>query len=218
MKEIKVMYYSLYVISNRQHLFNDIVRSLSPERVTYFSGSGYKSFSQLINTCVATCPTETVILMSDKVLPNQSHVIKTLNLLEKGFAFVGLYRFAFFGFKKELMRQIGMMDENYIGGGYEDEDFYIRLLEHNMSMYITHEVPYTAAPSSWNAYNNKNYHGDKWRFDPHTMTLYRKLKEPILRYDLGKSLGTKFLSCDEHSYISVPQVHQYLNLKVKSEV
>lgn len=208
--------YSLYVISNKPHLFKPIVKSITPERISYFDGSGFNSFSQVVNNCVARCYTETVIIMSDKVLPTQEHVHKTIELLESGYAFVGLYRFAFFGFKKELMRRIGMMDENHIGGGYEDDDFYIRLIEHNLAMYVTHDVPYTPKPSSWNPEAARQYHFTKWQYNPNTNILQRHLPDPVLNYDLGPSVPTNFLPGREHSYTPLSRVSQYFYLNIKS--
>ena len=208
--------YSLYVISNKPEKFDAIVRSLTPLRVSYFDGTGYKSFSHLVNSCVTQCPTETVIIMSDKVLPTADHVNKTLYLLKNGYAFVALYRFAFFGFKKELMRRIGMIDENHVGGGYEDDDFYIRLIENNLSMYVTHDVPYTSAPSGWNADRAREYHFSKWQFDKLTYELKRNKAEPKLNYDLGPSIPTTFLPGREFSYTPLPQVSQYFYLNIKS--
>jgi len=65
--------------------------------------------------------------------PIDENIQKTVKLIEEGYAFVGMYRFGFFGFKKELFRKIGPMDERYVGGCWEDDDFYIRLREANLS-------------------------------------------------------------------------------------
>ncbi len=211
------MMYSLYVISNKPEKFDAIVESLTPCRVSYFDGAGYKSFSKLVNSCVAQCPTETIIIMSDKVLPTAEHVKRTLDLLQLGYAFVALYRFAFFGFKKELMRRIGMIDENYVGGGYEDDDFYARLVEQDLPLYITHDVPYTAAPSSWNADRAREYHFSKWQFDGATHELKRNKAEPKLNYDLGPSIPTTFLPSKEFSYTPLPQVAQYFYLNINKK-
>jgi hypothetical protein len=197
-------------------MFEPIVRSIGPERVTYFNGSGYNSFAKLVNTCVANSYTETVILMSDKVLPSQEHVKTTLELLDKGYGLVALYRFAFFGFKKELMRQIGMMDEGHIGGGYEDDDFYIRCIERDIAMYVTHDVPYAPGNSGWNYDRARQYHFNKWRFTQETMTLTRHLPEPELDYDLGPSVSTQFLSAVGYTYTPLQQVAQYFTLKIES--
>ena len=106
--------YSIYLISNKPYVFNEIQAGLAPETLNFFDGSKIKNFSHLVNSCVSSSPTETVILMSDKVRPTPDHIHKTLELLDKGYAFVGLRLFRFFGFKKELLRRIGFFDERFI--------------------------------------------------------------------------------------------------------
>ena len=198
--------YTCYVVSNKPHLFSAIEKSISPEEVEYFDGTGYASFSKLVNACVAQSPTETIIIMSDKVLPTDADVKKTLALIEQGHGLVGLYRFGFFGFKKQLMRQIGMMDERFVGGGYEDDDMYIRLKEANISMYITEEVAYTKSASSWNYALSRSHFINKWvdtespLYDPlakpSAAVVKRKIREETLDYNLGKAVATSFLTWD----------------------
>lgn len=184
------MKYTNYIISNKPHLVPAIQNGLMPEKVLHFNGEGYNSFSKLVNDCVNQAPTETVILMSDKVNPNHTHVQKVLNLLTDGYAFVALYRFAFFGFNKELFRRIGPLDERFIGGGYEDEDFYLRLYESNLAMYVTQEVPYEKKQSSWNYKFSKEHFLKKWG---HNEVLERNLQEENYSYDFGKNTGQMFL-------------------------
>ena len=112
------MEYTLYLISYRPHLATEIEKSISPETFVYFDGTGYPSFSKLVNSVVAECPTEIVIIMSDKVRPTQNHVHELIAKLNQGYGFVGTYSYAFFGFRKDLMRRIGMFDERYVGGGF----------------------------------------------------------------------------------------------------
>ena len=192
------MNYTLFLISNKPQYYKPIQDSLLPEKLYYFDGTGVESFSKLVNSCVASSPTETVILMSDKVLPTQEHVKKALQLLEDGYAFVGLYSFAFFAFKKELFRKIGMMDERYVGGGFEDYDFFVRLSEANLAVYNTQEVPYTLSASSWNYDKSYKYWTTKWR---HYWTegnplprLERTMWEEQYNYELGPSKPIQFLS------------------------
>jgi hypothetical protein len=198
------MKYSCYVISNKPHLFLAIEESMKPVKVQYFDGTGYTSFSKLVNTCVEQSLTETVIIMSDKVLPTKADVKKMLSLIDQGYGLVGLYRFGFFGFKKQLMRQIGMMDERFVGGGYEDDDMYIRLKEANISMYITEEVAYTKSASSWNYALSRLHFINKWvdvespLYDPlaksSAAVIKRKIREETLDYNLGKAVATSFLT------------------------
>jgi GT2 family glycosyltransferase len=198
------MNYSCYVISNKPHLFENIEKSLYPEPVKYFDGTGYESFSKLVNSCAAAASTEIVIIMSDKVLPTAIDVFKAVSLINQGYGLVATYRFAFFGFKKQLFRQIGMMDERFVGGGFEDDDMYIRLHEANIAMYVTEEVPYTKSSSSWNYDLSRLHFINKWvdtenpLYDPTAKLsaefIKRKLNEEILQYQLGNDIPTEFLT------------------------
>lgn len=200
------MKYSCYVISNKPHLFSAIEESIKPVKVQYFDGTGYTSFSKLVNACVEQSPTEIIIIMSDKVLPTDADIKKILLLIDQGYGLVGLYRFGFFGFKKQLMRQIGMMDERFVGGGYEDDDMYIRLKEANISMYITEEVGYTKSASSWNYNLSKPHFINKWidtesplynpLEKPSSAIIKRKINEVTLDYNLGEEVPTVFLTWD----------------------
>lgn len=204
--------YNLYVISNKPEHFPSIAYSLKPVRTNYFDGSDYPSFSKLVNNCVASCPTETVIIASDKVMPTAEHVYKLLDLLDQGYAFVGLFSFAFFGFRKELFRRIGFMDERFVGGGFEDYDFYTRINEAGLAAYITVEVPYQFSSSSWKRTTNFDFWSDKWWHtwedgNPYPVSLTRMIPELQYDYDLGPSTQAEFLThehsfCVKHDHIS----------------
>jgi hypothetical protein len=205
--------YKCYLISNKPQFYKEISNNLSPEELEFFDGTNAGSFSKLVNKCAASCPNEIVIMMSDKMRPSSSDVQKMLSLIRQGFAFVGMYRFGFFGFKKELMRQIGMMDERYVGGGWEDDDFYIRIKEANLSMYLSHEVPYIKSHSSWNSEVCWKYFLEKWGDAKSTGIAKRSINELSLNYDLGSSIKTNFLSWD-HTQIHAKKVKRYLDLKI----
>lgn len=204
-----------YLISNQPNVFLEMHQSIQPERLNYFDGAGFPSFSKLVNTCVASCPYETVIIMSDKIKPKASDVGKILTLLDQGYAFVALYRFAFFGFRKQLMRQIGMMDERYNGGWYEDDDFYIRLVESNMPIYITHEAAYTKGASRWKHPSIHDHFAKKWVFDPASNTLTRAMPEEQYAYNLGPDVPVNFLPGRAHSYVPLPNVAKYFYIEIK---
>lgn len=198
--------YSIFLISNKPERYAKIQESLLPELLYFFDGSDVKNFSELVNRCVESSKTEIVILVSDKVRPKQEHIQKIIFLLEKGYGFVGLYRFAIFGFKKELLRQIGMFDERYLEGGFEDFDFILRLIKADISMYITEEVEYHRAPSSWNYSMAIRHWNVKWKHEwkPElTDIVYEKtMEEETYNYNLGPSVPTVFLPCKQYSYIS----------------
>ncbi len=214
------MNHSIYVISHIPERFPTIARSMYPQRVNYFDGSGFESFSKLINSCVAACPTEIVIIASYKVLPTNQDVLKLLDLINQGYAFVGLCNFRFFGFKKELFRRIGPLDERYLGGGFEDYDFCVRLAEANLAAYFTTEVVCNHAPSSWGdySYGNKIW-ATKWR---HTwqegnripIELTRTWPEEKYNYDFGPSVPTEFIMPKDRSYLW-PDLHVQPFFKMK---
>lgn len=210
--------YQCFVISNKPHLFPPIQKSLSPVEVQLFNGTDYPSFSKLVNSCVAAATSETVVLMSDKVLPTSNDLSKMLDLLDNGYAFVALYRLAFFGFKKELFRRIGFFDERFVGGGYEDDDFYIRLKEANLASYITEEVNYTRSNSSWNYSESKIFFREKWgegtKFDG---IATRYLEEETYNYDLGNATNEIYLPWTE-SYIRPVRVRKYQNIIINKEI
>jgi hypothetical protein len=106
-----------------------------------------------------------------------------------------------------------MMDERFVGGGYEDDDFYIRLQEANIAMYITEEVAYSKSRSSWN-YNQSRIHFlQKWidtdnpQYNPEAKAskefVKRKLTEEHYNYDLGPAIDTTFLAAD--STVATPR-------------
>lgn len=197
------MNYSCHLISNSPNLFSEIQQSIEPEKLQYFDGTGYPSFSKLVNDCVEQCPTETVIIMSDRVRPSHRKVKKVLRLLDKGYAFVGLYRFAFFGFRKQLFREIGPLDERFIGGGGEDDDFYMRLIEANLSAYVTHEVKYIAGPTRWQ-YNQPDRPAlrrlkEKWDLDNWVIRTLptRKLPNSDHEHDFGDDIPCSWLPLSE---------------------
>jgi hypothetical protein len=202
------MSHSSFVISNRPHLFEPIQQSIFPETVKYFDGTGYPSFSKLVNSCVASADTETVILMSDKVIPTNNDVNRLLELLNQGYAMVAFYRLAFFGFKKQLLRNIGMFDERFVGGGFEDDDFYIRLKEANLGVYITHEIPYTKSSSGWNYNLAQGHFVDKWGNITESGQVKRMLSEEQYNYNLGLEVPVEFLSWDQ-SVILTNKVKKY---------
>lgn len=206
--------YSLFLISNKPHLYQEVIRNLKNETVTFFDGSGVNSFSELVNKCVESSNTEIVILMSDKTRPTNNNVEKTIDLINQGYAFVGLYRFGFFGFKKELFRIIGPLDERFIGGCFEDDDFYIRLCEANLSMYLSQEVNYIRNVSSWNHSLSKKHFFNKWGTKENK--IYRKLLEPELNYNFGKRVPCEFLPWHYSKFLA-KKIKKYQTLEITYE-
>ena len=193
----KNMNYSIYLISNKPEVYQEIKDSISPEVIHYFDGTDYPSFSKLVNDCVANCPTETIIIASSKVRPTQDQVHKLLDLLDQGYGFVGLYLFGFFGFRKELFRKIGPFDERFIGGGHEDWDFLFRLREANIPVYISQEVTYFKSASSWNYSLARPHMVKKWHEGLGNGCLSRAFAEEEYSYDWGPSTNEIYIKIEK---------------------
>jgi hypothetical protein len=191
--------YSIYLITHKHEHFPRLQKEILPEKLNLFDGTGYDSFSKIINECAASANTETVIMMSYKVTPNAGHVKQVLELLDTGYGFVAPSRFAFFGFRKELFRKMGCMDERYYRGGFEDNDFYIRLKEANIAGYVTNEIPFTNQKSTWGDYTPAfQFFKKKWgvtHAKPSNVT--RLLPEEKYEYDFGPSKPIKFMTWDK---------------------
>ena len=122
-----------------------------------------------------------------------------------------------FGFKKELFRQIGMFDERFLGGGFEDFDFILRLIMADIAMVITEEVEYHRLPSTWNNELAGQHWNTKWRTNEGEVRHWgdglfyeKQLEEEIYDYDLGPSVPTWFLPCKQHSYINGPSYEIFI--------
>jgi hypothetical protein len=102
----------------------------------------YDSFSELINDCIVTSPTEYIIFINDRTIPKPEEVKHIIELLESGYAAATKYSVGFMGFSKELIRVIGWWDERFYGGGFEDDDFVLRLRLNNLAYYESLEGTY----------------------------------------------------------------------------
>ena len=198
--------YSIWLISHRESDMELALSKLKHNTVHWFNGANYPSFSQLVNDCVHQSPTETTIVLCNKVAPTDQNIELMLQKLDEGYAFVALYDFRFFGFKKELFRRIGCLDEKF-PGGFEDDDFVLRLVGSNLACYITQEAEHHWAPSSWaptGQYPGVSYFHEKWVGWPNSENpteMYQRLPNSWAPRDWGPSQPCEFLTCKEHSYV-----------------
>jgi hypothetical protein len=185
--------FTILIPSFRPALAKEVEQSLSPLPVTHWDGTGYPSFAKLINDCIIHSPTERVVICSDKVRPTPDHIGRMMRLLDDGFAFVGLYYFACFGFPKQLVRQIGFFDERFVGGEFEDSDYMVRIREANLAYYLTKEVPYHPLASSWDNSLTRDHYLRKWG-SIHINEARRRLPEESRPgNELGNAVPTEFL-------------------------
>lgn len=194
--------YTIYHIAHNEFVntHQDKCGALPNETVHLFDGSNYESFSKVVNTCVANCATEIVIMMSYRITPTSDNIRKLLFYIDKGYAFVSLICLGFFAIKKELFRRIGFMDENYIPGGFEDLDFVGRIKEANLGIFATREADFSLVfPSAWRsefrhgkAKLAMRHYKAKWN-TPDKITAIRLMLEQSYSYYLGPSTNEKFL-------------------------
>jgi len=195
-KEIKQSF-DIWIISNRPQLAKEAALSLAPYETKIYNDPEYKCFSRAVNTCIVNSENETIIICNDKVRAGFEYVDKIIALLEQGFGIVGLYRFGFFGFKKDFIRKIGFFDERYIPGEYEDNDIIVRTKEANIAHYMSEEIDYVYLPSTHNINNSldsisRKHFFTKWSFNlPNSIT--RLLPEEVYKYNIGDYKDSKFL-------------------------
>jgi len=87
----------------------------------------YPSFSQMTNDAIDDTDSEFMVFCNPKTKFNSGDIEFILEKLSNGYCFASVVSFGLFGFSKELIRRIGMLDERFIGGEWEDDDFSIRL-------------------------------------------------------------------------------------------
>ena len=212
--------YTIIIPSNRDALKNELITHLRNigEEPVWKNGHGYPSFSKLINECAVESPTETIIICNDKARPQKEHKEKVINLLEQGYGFAGLYAWGFFGFKKELFRNIGFMDERFIGGNYEDSDYVRRMMEGNIAMYNAFEIDYIFMDSGWDISKTKNHFDKKWEHgdSPSDKYIKRLLPEEVYDYNIGEKTNIKFLPWSESFFgIDVGKPEKFMDYKIK---
>jgi hypothetical protein len=130
-----------------------------------------------------------------------------LDLINDGYGLVALYSFAFFGFRKELIRRIGWFDERFVGGEHSDCDFVRRVSEADISIFEERSIPYIASPSSWDNSKTKAHFlakweeswSEPWTINPNAGTIHRKLDEEKYNYDLGPGDSTILFKGRDHS-------------------
>ena len=152
----------------------------------------FNFFTQEIAIDLGTA--NTIIICNDKSRPKKEDITRLLDLIEMGYGFVGLYAWGYFGFKKDLFRVVGFMDERFIGGNYEDSDYMYRMLESNISMYNILDIKYKEEiPSGWDTSRTRSHFLNKWEYDNGNGTIKRLLSEENYPYNIGEKTNDQFL-------------------------
>ena len=87
----------------------------------------YGGFSPMINEAIDESECEFMIFMNPKSIPCAEDLNLIIEKLASGYCFASIFGVAFCGFSKQLVREIGMFDERFVAGEFEDNDFLLRM-------------------------------------------------------------------------------------------
>jgi len=93
----------------------------------------YTSFSRLVNHIVTTTEEEYLFFVNPKTQLSKEQLVSMLADLQSGFAWTSRVAFGLWACHRQLFRVIGLMDERFLGGEYEDLDFGLRLKHHDIA-------------------------------------------------------------------------------------
>lgn len=175
--------FTIYVPSKRANFVEELL-SLVPEAIhVYFDEHNSKCFSHMINTLITMCPTEYIIVLSDKARPLNGQIQEMKNLALTGkYGMVALHRFGAFCLDKNAIRRVGFFDERYIRGGFEDDDYMIRMREADIAIYESEAIRLISVPSSFNYDGPYIHFKEKWAFQPTKIIRMQEEETPPKKY------------------------------------
>ena len=176
----------LYAGEGREHIVAAHTERLKPlenifnvqwnNRIDRHPGT-YDSYSQLVNESIATSPTERILLVSDRVIPTPEEGKRAIEILNQGYAMAGMWGVAYAAVTKELFRKVGWWDERFLGGGYEDDDYTLRMKLANVACYESIESNYDF---SWRP-PRKDGHAACAASEPHFNKKWHQMQDYIAR-------------------------------------
>lgn len=119
------------------------------------------SYSQAVNEAVLLSTAEYIMFFNPRLSPYPEDVTRLYDDLNNGFCLSLLASMGGWGVSRELFKVIGLFDERFLGGEYEDNDFLVRIRQAGYAI--------------------------KWRFDKDRYPVYlRSGNNPL--FGLSKSL------------------------------
>lgn len=137
----------------------------------------YDSYSQMVNESIVTSPTEKILLVSDRCIPTAEEGKWALETLDRGFAMVGMWGIAYMAVTKELFRTVGWFDERFLGGGFEDDDYFLRMKLSDVAVY---ESIHSNYDFSWRP-PRKDGHAACAASEPHFNRKWHQMTDYIAR-------------------------------------
>jgi GT2 family glycosyltransferase len=164
--------HTVYIGIKHMDMAAEVVKNLKTTPYCIYIGDQAKCFSELVNNCIKLCRSSIFIFCSHRVSPSDDDIQRLVALLNTGFGYVGLYRFACFGIHIDILNKIGGFDEKFIPGECEDDDFKLRLQYNNIGFYEDHSVLYRAGISTWGDTRRAHqYFQEKYCINPATKTM-----------------------------------------------
>lgn len=178
--------YTIFLCVKNDSLINDVFKYLDDDykkKIIIKVKDNIKSFSEMVNSCINECNTEIFIFLSHRVSPKIDDILKIIELIDYGYGYVGLYRFACFGIHMNVIKKIGYFDENFISGGCEDDDFRIRLMYNNIAYYEDHSVEYRQGVSLFDNISAYQHFLNKYDIDKENKIIKIKIFDKINIYE-----------------------------------
>ena len=188
------MSYQIYIGVKEESMVLPVIKEIKHLNCKVMLGNNVNSFSQLVNKCIQDCFSNynVIIFCSHRVRPTESDINRLLSKINEGYGYVGLYRFAFFGIHRDVIKQVGLFDENFIAG-YEDDDFRIRLNYHNIAFYEDHSTVYLPGLTSWT--NNRSVE-EKYFHTKYTIDSINKTIK--INFDIFSDISSDISSDDNN--------------------
>lgn len=142
----------------------------------YFVADKYpelvNSFSQMINDAVDDTDDEFMVFANPKSNITEDYLLDMVEKLCNGYSLVAFYSLGYFATTKQLFREVGMLDERFIGGEFEDDDFLLRLKMHGKKIqWEENKTKYQISASYCPPLRGASYtvFWKKWRTDNENM-------------------------------------------------
>ena len=162
------------------------------------------------NICIKLCPTERIIMASWRPRPEPHHFEIIDTYLNSGFGMVALETLHFFALPKSVLFKLGLFDEGFISGQFEDTDFFNRFYMNDIAMYVSNEIVESSYPTMWpDGSANKIYFDSKWQEQKEINTLTQfKEEENIKDRELYRKFNGIFKKFSE-SVLKFEPVRNY---------
>jgi len=203
--------YTIFIGVKQKELAVPVIQNIQHLNFKIIIGDKIKCFSELVNNCIKLCSSEIFIFLSHKVVPTESDIMRLCKLIDTGYGYVGLYRFACFALHKDAIKRVGYFDENFISGGCEDDDYKLRFQQANIAIYEDHSVVYKSTPTTFENITARKHFAEKYRINCNKKIILKLIRDEC---DFTVNVD-RFLKFDSSVFIqNLGTVYGRLNLNL----